>query len=679
MSLLSLGRKVFGALMPVAYWVTCPFRYLYKRAFGYDVFISYSRKDALPYAQRLESALRVSLICYRDEGDASGGRPLEEIIGKGVLRSRALIVVVTAEACASGWVRDELASFRGRQAAVAARGQGSRMQVFPIFLHPCTPENLPEPLKWLRGHLGCKDPDANSPSARTIEEIRYAFHGIPRALKLYGATALVLLVLFLTVAAFALARMSEKRRLWLGAAARAEAAGRIDQAELLVARAVESDVVKHWEDEELYARLRERRMLIPGGYFLLREGSSVRDLFSSRDGLRLFYEDTVAGQLELCDLSRGSAVPLLATGDHVPRSTLAGRELWVAVEDRLVARSIDDGSPLTSLRLPGACHELRAFGAEIRILCETPEGASLVLAKKEGAEIRSETIVLRGGPPPIGAMMLSESADSPVCSLTGGGLRVTVRNWSRTGEELSAQSWSCPDCHVDSPELVQRDRYVVFTSQQYYPGMDRRKEPEMLAVDRMWPPGNSGGREVQQVSPSSATLRSLNRSKAFAAAIGSGGELRFWDAFNPPLMNQYSTPVTDGMRSFETWEHPVPTPYYARDAAVVLVAKDTALEVYAERYEEGARRPSVNLVARYPLEGGFETGRTLVSADGEHVGVVQSKPDGERTVSRIALFRRAGYLAGAGSGVPRSGWLAGVLGLQSLEVENRYLPAVRKQ
>lgn len=671
MTLSSLFRSIFWWLLQVVYWVAWPFRPLYKKAFGYDAFISYSRKDALQYAKKLESKLSLNLICYRDEGDASGGRPLSEIIQNGVLRSRAIIVVITPEACASPWVFDELTAFRAQQVAAVSRGEKPQSHIFPVFLHPCTPETLPGSLIWLKDHLGCKEADTISPSDETIWRIRAAFLGIPKAIKLYGAVTLLMLSIFIAITAIAVARMSEARRYWLGAATRAEAVGRVDDAEFLIAKAAESDVVKHWEDADSYTRVRNRRMLIPAGCFPLKDDSSPLALFATRNGISVLQEATSSGMLEVINLEKNMELALLPTEDRTIRFAFDDRNVLAAVGNQLVSKSIDDQSPPTSLKLPGACLELRLVDTEIRLLCESDGGVWLVVGKSQGSQIRTEQILLKGDRLNSSNMLLMEGEKAAVCSI-GDGLRLTARYWSRLGEELPSANWLYADSHIDFPEIVHHDRYIVFNSMRDFPGMDPRKEPEMMAVDLMYPPQIDGGREVQRVAQSASTVKSLNRSKAFAAAIGSGNELRFWDAFNPPLVNQYSVPVTDGMSSFEVWESPPLTPYFGVDAAVVLVAKDKVLEVYAERYEEGARRPAVDLIARYSLGDGFETGRILVSGNGEYVGVLQWKHEGERTVNRIALFRRAGASPEQTTQVPRSEGLIRELSLNRSEIDERY-------
>jgi len=682
---LAAGRALHGWLLRAACLVTWPFRQLYKKAFGYDVFISYARQDALPYAQGLEAALGPTFICYRDEGDASHGRPLSEIIEHGVLRSRSLVVVVTPGACGSPWVADELAAFSKR--LETGRHSKSRPHIFPIFVHPCTPENLPPPLACLKQHLGCKESNQEIPSRETLLRVRGAFPGLSKAARLYGAFLVGMVVVGAVLTAFALARMAGARRNWLEAAARAEAAGRMDRAELLVAKAVESDPFAHAEDAELYARLRARRMLTPAGCRPLPESGSARLLIASGGGLRMLLEDTESHWLELHSLtSAGPVVQLLDTGDHISHAVLAGQEVWAAAGDRLAMKNVEEGAavPVQTLQLPGNCHALRATDAGMHVLCETRSGASadaeagasLLLVTRKGGKLHAEAVALQGTLPAADRMcLLGGRADTAVCAIDGG-LRLTVQFWSRKGTELPSQSWLHPARYVESPEVVHQGRYLIFSSMEDFPGLDPRKEPQTFALDLLYPPGGVGGRTVQLVSQSYVEVKSLERSVAFAAALGVGRELRFWENLNPPVLNQGSISVTGGMRSFEPWEAPADTPYYTADAAVVLVAKDSALEVYAEHYEPGVRAGDaiVSRVAQYPLAAGFETGHILVSQDGEYVGITQWRNEGERICNQMTLLRRAGPAPTAVATVPHSGELANALGLDAALAETLQPP-----
>ena len=81
-----------------------PIRFL----FGYDVFISYSRKDAAEYAEFLEQRLEATgYATFRDDHEIAPGDPLNSVIRRAVRRSRLFILVDTPNARKSPWVMNE--------------------------------------------------------------------------------------------------------------------------------------------------------------------------------------------------------------------------------------------------------------------------------------------------------------------------------------------------------------------------------------------------------------------------------------------------------------------------------------------------------------------------------------------------------------------------------------------
>jgi WD40 repeat protein len=88
---------------------------------GYDAFISYAREDAAAYARALQSGLGgAGLVTFVDYQAIPPGEALRRTIGRGVRRSRLLIVVATPAAMRSPWVALEVAEGlrRGRKVVV---------------------------------------------------------------------------------------------------------------------------------------------------------------------------------------------------------------------------------------------------------------------------------------------------------------------------------------------------------------------------------------------------------------------------------------------------------------------------------------------------------------------------------------------------------------------------------
>jgi hypothetical protein len=79
------------------------------RAFGYDFFISYGRRDGTPQALALHEALRShGLVCFLDREEFVPGGPLPESTRRAVRKSSALILLATPAALASPHVATEV-------------------------------------------------------------------------------------------------------------------------------------------------------------------------------------------------------------------------------------------------------------------------------------------------------------------------------------------------------------------------------------------------------------------------------------------------------------------------------------------------------------------------------------------------------------------------------------------
>ena len=85
-------------------------RYLYDRFYGYDVFISYSRRHSTNYATSLLPQLQaLGLACFLDERDIYAGAPLDSAILSALERSSAVVPVIAKGTEASAYVPVEIA------------------------------------------------------------------------------------------------------------------------------------------------------------------------------------------------------------------------------------------------------------------------------------------------------------------------------------------------------------------------------------------------------------------------------------------------------------------------------------------------------------------------------------------------------------------------------------------
>ena len=78
---------------------------------GRDFFISYTRKDAAPYASRLAARLGETHSVYLDQLDTPRGSELPTALRRALMCASTTILVGSPEALNSRWVRQELESF----------------------------------------------------------------------------------------------------------------------------------------------------------------------------------------------------------------------------------------------------------------------------------------------------------------------------------------------------------------------------------------------------------------------------------------------------------------------------------------------------------------------------------------------------------------------------------------
>ena len=80
--------------------------------FGYDVFISYSRKDASLYAASLANRLTdKGISCFIDQWGTEPGEDLPKGLKRTLVNSRILVLLSTHEAIASKSVEKEINVF----------------------------------------------------------------------------------------------------------------------------------------------------------------------------------------------------------------------------------------------------------------------------------------------------------------------------------------------------------------------------------------------------------------------------------------------------------------------------------------------------------------------------------------------------------------------------------------
>jgi hypothetical protein len=106
----------------------------------YDVFISYSRADAL-WAEKLEGNLvSRGLKVYRDQTRLAAGDEWEPALRDAIVDSRAFVVLWSSEASRSKWVLKEQESFRQMMHVDAREGRAMVRRMVQICLEGVNPE-----------------------------------------------------------------------------------------------------------------------------------------------------------------------------------------------------------------------------------------------------------------------------------------------------------------------------------------------------------------------------------------------------------------------------------------------------------------------------------------------------------------------------------------------------------
>src|SRR5690349_17255207 len=88
------------------------FKALFRARFRYDIFISYSHRDAGGYAANLKKQIDdLDFTCFIDEEESPPGVPLTSTLEKALNGSAALVILGTENALKRPYVRMELERF----------------------------------------------------------------------------------------------------------------------------------------------------------------------------------------------------------------------------------------------------------------------------------------------------------------------------------------------------------------------------------------------------------------------------------------------------------------------------------------------------------------------------------------------------------------------------------------
>jgi WD40 repeat protein len=171
--------------------------------FGYDIFLSYARKDAAGYAAALAVRLRdLDYSVFLDQDDAPASLELTPTLEKALARSRTLVVVVSQEAPASQWVQLEVERFTSTHPgrAVAAIDIGSTFANLSTAGTSLAALRARNPI-WISERPGATETSEPAPATidaisglqlhlRSNQKRRWTVRGVIAALAVFGAIAI---------------------------------------------------------------------------------------------------------------------------------------------------------------------------------------------------------------------------------------------------------------------------------------------------------------------------------------------------------------------------------------------------------------------------------------------------------------------------------------------------------
>src|SRR5712692_6116647 len=95
------------------------FKGLFRARFRYDVFISYSHRDAKEYAANLKKQLgNLDFSCFIDEEESPPGSSLDPTLAKAVKKSAVLVLLATERALTRPYIVSEFEKFAATERTI---------------------------------------------------------------------------------------------------------------------------------------------------------------------------------------------------------------------------------------------------------------------------------------------------------------------------------------------------------------------------------------------------------------------------------------------------------------------------------------------------------------------------------------------------------------------------------
>lgn len=352
--------------------------------FGYDVFISYARRDAGAYAAALRRDLgRYGYRCFLDQTNFPPGSSLRMGLERDLGRSQAVIVVASPGALASEHVRAEVATFRRRR---------PDRRLVPISIGRTLDDAfVQEPLRialgdtvWVTEELeGFRAGAPTEPVRKSLLNALTFTRTDARRLRGVSAAAAVLLVLTVAAVGFGIYARSQQnnaRRMLSNATAKLATerieGDRVEEGLAYLARAVHADSSNAYAADRLLQLLAYRRWPIVG--CRLEHPTQVVASAIDRAGKVLATLDKTAVRLwnpATCELSATLQAPVETArlvfdreGNHLASATAREVRVWTIPEGKPASPPLLHDQDINALAFTGD-------STALTVGCGTPRAA----------------------------------------------------------------------------------------------------------------------------------------------------------------------------------------------------------------------------------------------------------------------------------------------------------------
>ncbi|RKH74141.1 toll/interleukin-1 receptor domain-containing protein [Corallococcus interemptor] len=623
-------REARGAL--AAWW---------NRLWGYDLFISYSRRDALSYAQQLDRMLTAAgFLCFRDEDRVWAGDHLPSKLLTAARRSRVLLVVLSPQALDSDWVKAELATY------LAVEGE---RQVIPLFFDPRHPEGLPDAFGRLRDYLGLYEAydrlHQAEPESRLLEEIRRRFQGIRQRTLRRGTLAALALGLGGTAmvgwSQLQQARAETIQRQWRERAVGFLQAHRNDMAEVALARAHAAGAATGEEDlQRQYRDARAGRMLVPMRTLDVSPSARLHHWDAWKDEPYAVLYENASGKLELDFQGTRRALPSCPTE---PRVT--SRSEWLAWAcDRVLYRiRLDSPDAVVQSALAQEPEELSFSARELRLLERTGTQVHVRGLNEETLAEQWKTFFPLESPQAL--VHLCPGGDFLAYAITADARALHLHRWQLDASVASTVSVPFQEDlqalnagGVDLGSVTQDahcGRFILSYAPWTWFGRTTQDFRWLLLAWGDVPP-------VRALEPGLREPRLVERSTGSEAVyLSDSRDLRRLPVVPPMVVAPEVRTLASGVQSFAVWSPP---------------GEDAPLQLLSMNADDLEVHDADALRARYPV-GVDEVLRIRVSADGTFIAV-----EGRE---RLFIWKRA--VSSTPEGIPALDVLSRELGVRLLE------------